>query len=145
MILLDVNVLVQVHREDADQHSEVESWLLQAMKEPVGVGVTDLVLSGCLRVITHPKVFREPTPLAEALGFIEDFRERNAVHVLAPGPNHWSVFMDLCRRAEAVGNHVPDAYHAAVALEYGCEWISLDRGFSRYPGLRWRHPLDPVV
>jgi predicted nucleic acid-binding protein len=35
-----------------------------------------------------------------------------------------------------------DAYFAALAIEHGCEWITADRGFARFPGLRWRHPLD---
>ena len=39
------------------------------------------------------------------------------------------------------GNLVPDAYFAALALESGCEWLTADRGFARFPGLRWRHPL----
>lgn len=142
MILLDVNVLVAAHREDAEDHAEVRGWLESELASPAGVGVTDLVLSGTLRVITHPKIFRTPTPLRAALDFVEDFRARDEVHLFAPGPDHWQVFTELCRKVGAKGNLLPDAYHAAVAIEAGCEWISLDRGFSRFPGLRWRHPLD---
>ena len=142
MILVDVNVLVHVHREDAERHAEFRAWMAAALAGPSGVGVSDLVLCGCLRVITHPKVFKEPTPLAAALDFLEDFRSRPEVHVLAPGPGHWGIFTGLCRRVEARGNLAPDAYHAALAMEYGCEWITLDRGFARFPGLHWRHPLD---
>jgi toxin-antitoxin system PIN domain toxin len=142
VILLDVNVLVAAHREDAEDHAEVRGWLESELASPAGVGVTDLVLSGTLRVITHPKIFRTPTPLRAALDFVEDFRARDEVHLFAPGPDHWQVFTELCRKVGAKGNLLPDAYHAAVAIEAGCEWISLDRGFSRFPGLRWRHPLD---
>ncbi|MDR7300981.1 putative nucleic acid-binding protein [Haloactinomyces albus] len=46
------------------------------------------------------------------------------------------------QRSDAKGNLVPDAYLAAIAIEHGCEWITADRGFARYPGLRWHHPLD---
>jgi hypothetical protein len=142
MILLDVNVLVHVHREDAERHGEVTDWLEAALEGPQAVAVSELVLSGCLRVITHPRVFKDPTPLALAWDFVEDFRSRPEVHLLAPGPGHWEIFTRLCRQVEARGNLIPDAYHAALAIEYGCEWISLDRGFARFPGLRWRHPLD---
>jgi len=142
VILLDVNVLVAAHREDAEDHIAVRKWLESELAAPAGVGVTDLVLSGTLRVITHPKIFRTPTPLRTALEFVEDFRSRDEVHVFAPGPDHWQIFTDLCRKVGSKGNLVPDAYHAAVAMEFGCEWMSLDRGFSRFPGLRWRHPLD---
>jgi len=142
MILLDVNILVHVHRQDAERHAELKGWIEAALQEPAGVAVSDLVLSGFLRIVTHPKVFKKSTPLSNALEFLDDFRSRDEVHVLTPGPTHWQIFTDLCRKAEVRGNLIPDAYHAALALEYGCEWITLDRGFSRFPGLRWRHPLD---
>ena len=142
MILLDVNILVSAHREDADQHREIRSWLESSLQEPAGVAVSELTLSGCLRVITHPKIFKKPTPLALALEFLEDFHFREAVHLLVPGAGHWKIFIDLCRCADARGNLVPDAYHAALAIELGCEWLTLDRGFARFPGLKWRHPLD---
>ena len=35
-----------------------------------------------------------------------------------------------------------DAYHAALAIEHGAEWITTDRDYARFTGLRWRHPLD---
>jgi len=142
MILLDVNILVSAHREDAEQHREIRSWLETALREPAGIAVSELALSGCLRVITHPKIFKKPTPLVLALEFLEDFRARDEVHILGPGPGHWKIFIDLCRRGDARGNLVPDAFHAALAMELGCEWLTLDRGFARSPRLKWRHPLD---
>jgi uncharacterized protein len=143
MIIVDVNILVCAYREDAENHTEVKRWLERCLNAPAGVGVSELALSGCLRVVTHPKVFKEPTPLRLALDFVDDFRARKEVHVLAPGPHHWGIFIDLCRKADARGNLVPDAYHAALAIEHGCEWISLDRGFARFADLKWRPPLDP--
>ena len=142
MTLLDVNILVGAHREDAEQHREIRSWLESALREPAGIAVSELALSGCLRVITHPKIFKKPTPLAMALEFLDDFRARDEVHVLGPGPGHWKIFIDLCRRGDARGNLVPDAFHAALAMELGCEWLTLDRSFARFPGLKFRHPLD---
>ena len=142
MNLIDVNILVEAHREDAGHHREILEWVKACISSPPGVAVSELVLSGCLRVITHPKVFKEPTPITQAVEFIEDFRSRESVHILAPGPRHWKIFVDLCRRLELRGNSIPDAYHAALALETGCEWVSLDRGFARFPGLHFRHPLD---
>ncbi len=47
----------------------------------------------------------------------------------------------LCVEVGAKGNLVPDAYLAAMAIEAGCEWVTTDRDFSRFKGLRWRHPL----
>ena len=40
------------------------------------------------------------------------------------------------------GSRMPDACHGALATEHGCEWVTLDRGFSVYPGLRLLNLLD---
>jgi hypothetical protein len=48
----------------------------------------------------------------------------------------------LCRLGGVRGNLVPDAFLAALAIESGSEWVTADRDFARFPGLRWRHPLD---
>ncbi len=142
MKLLDVNILVHAHREDSERHREIKGWLEAALDQPEGVAVSELVLSGCLRVITHPKVFRKPTPLIVALNFVESLRNLASVRIIAPGEDHWAIFTSLCSKAEARGNLVPDAYHAALAMETGCEWVTLDRGFARFSGLRVVHPLD---
>jgi uncharacterized protein len=62
--------------------------------------------------------------------------------VLAPGPRHWEIFVRLCAAAGVRGSLVPDAYLAALAIESGSEWITTDRDFRRFPGLRLRHPLE---
>ena len=61
---------------------------------------------------------------------------------LRPGGGHWRLFRDLAGRLRLRGNRLPDAYHAALAMEHGCEWVTLDRGFSIYPGLSVRNLLD---
>jgi toxin-antitoxin system PIN domain toxin len=99
------------------------------------------VLSGVLRILTHPRVFAEPTPLRDALGFVHALRERPNCVEIAPGPRHWEIFTELCHATEAAGNAVPDAYLAALAIESGSEWITTDSGFACYGGLRWSHPL----
>ncbi len=141
MKLLDVNLLVAAHREDAPQHHAIRSWLESQLGKPPGIALSDLVLSGFVRVVTHPKVFKTPTPLETALEFAIDLRARSSVTIVRPGTGHWEIFLKLCRSADARGNLVPDAYHAALAIEYGFEWTTLDRGFARYPGLRWSCPL----
>lgn len=140
MKLIDVNILVAAHREDAEQHQTIRPWLESQLEKPPGIALSDLVLSGFVRVVTHPKIFKIPTPLAEALDFAVDLRARSVVTIVRPGVSHWEIFLRLCRSADVRGNLVPDAYHAALAIEYGLEWITFDRGFARYPGLRWSVP-----
>lgn len=139
---VDVNVLVHAHREDSPNHARYRAWLERACvaDEPLGVG--SLVLSGFVRVVTHPRVFADPSPLEVALGFAEAIRQAPSVLALAPGRRHWDIFARLCEQADARGNLVPDAYLAAMAIEVGASWYSADRDFARFPGLRLRHPLD---
>ncbi len=92
--------------------------------------------------MTHPRIFSPPSPLRAALGFVAALRSHPHAVPIAPGERHWEIFLDLCQRAEARGSLVADAYLAALAIESGCEWITTDRDYSRFPGLRWRHPLD---
>lgn len=58
--------------------------------------------------------------------------------MVTPGDRHWDIFEELCRQVDARGNLVQDA----LALEWGCEWLTLDRDFARFPGLRWRAPFQ---
>lgn len=94
-----------------------------------------------MRVVTHPRVFAPPVPVAEELEFAETLRAQPNVVMLGPGPRHWEIFAGPCRQADARGNLVADAFFAAVAIESESEWITTDRDLSRFPGLRWRHPL----
>lgn len=142
MILLDVNILVYAHREDAPDHPAYREWLEVRLNSLEPCGLSNLVLAGCLRIITHPKIFTPPTPLTEAFLFVEQLRSHSSVRIVNPGAAHWRIFTQLCQKVQAKGNSIADAYHAALAIESGCEWVTTDRGFARFPGLRWRHPLE---
>ena len=146
MILCDVNVLLHAHKEGSSAHEVLRPWLLDALNdEDMPFGVSDLVLSSLVRIATNRRVFDRPSTLAEALAFAQVVRDAGNAVLIQPGPRHWDVFARLCRRVGASGNLVPDAYLAALAIENGCEWISTDRGFARFPGLRWRNPLDEAA
>ncbi|MDL5158895.1 type II toxin-antitoxin system VapC family toxin [Actinomycetospora termitidis] len=142
MIACDVNVLVHAFNADDPHHEPYREWLEGAASGPEPLGLPSAVASGFVRVVTHPKVLAEPLDVARALDLVGMLRSAPSVVTLDPGPRHWSLFDDLCRRTGARGNAVPDAFLAALAIEHGCVWVTADRGFARYPGLRLRHPLD---
>ena len=142
MILPDVNTLVYAHHRDSVGHDHYRSWWEGVVNGSSAFGVADLVLSGFVRVVTHPRVFDEPMRPQVAMAAAEAMRARSNASAVKPGERHWSLFADLVRTTDAKGNAVPDAYLAALAIESGSEFVTCDRGFARYPGLRWRHPLD---
>jgi uncharacterized protein len=141
LVLPDVNVLVYAHRRDVPEHDRISSWLEEVANGSASFGLSTLVLSGMLRIVTHPRVFAVPTPIDTALEFVKALLARPNCLEVRPGPRHWEIFTELCAATAATGNHVPDAYLAALAIESGSEWITTDGGFSRFDGLRWRHPL----
>ena len=132
----DVNVLVCAFREDAAHHGRCRSWLTGALSGRERLGLSELVLSGVLRVLTHPRVFHPPTPTAAAVEFVDALRAQPGALPLRPGDGHWRIFRGMCASLRLTGNRIPDAWHAALAIEHGCEWVTLDRGFSMFPGLR---------
>jgi len=140
--LFDVNVLVNAYREDAVHHEPCRDVVEEAMSSPAAFGLAPLVLSGFLRVVTHRRVFKTPTPLHDALEFVDALSSAPQAVFVRPGKRHWTIFTDLCLQARASGNLVPDAYLAALAVESGCEFVTTDRDFARFDGLTWFDPLS---
>jgi toxin-antitoxin system PIN domain toxin len=140
VILADVNVLVYAHRQDLPQHERISAWLGEEVESGRSFALCDASLTGFLRIVTNGRVFTSPTPLDVALQSIEELRgQPGAVHV-SPGGRHWGLFAELCSNVGARANDIPDAYLAALAIESGSELVTADRGFGRFPGLRWSTP-----
>jgi toxin-antitoxin system PIN domain toxin len=131
MVLLDVNVLVRAFREDAPSILTFKVWVDSIVNAESTFGLSDLALSGFLSIVTHPRVSDPPTPVNAALDFAETLRSQPNCLSISPGERH-------CREFEARGNLIRDAHFAALAIESGSEWITTDRDFSRFEGLKWR-------
>jgi uncharacterized protein len=140
MILPDVNVLVHAFRSDSTDHNLCRSWLDEVVNGESRYGISTQVLSGVIRVTTHPRVFSQPSGLKEVIAFCELVMGQPHCVIIQPGSQHWSIFSRLCKDADARGNLVPDAWYAALAVEFGCEWVTLDRDYARFPALKWRLP-----
>ncbi|MCU0578724.1 MAG: type II toxin-antitoxin system VapC family toxin [Desulfobacterota bacterium] len=140
MILPDVSILVHAFRADSSHHSLCKWWMEKIVNGDSRFGLSPQVLGGVLRITTHPRVFKEPSSLADVVGFCEILLAQPHCVVIQPGERHWGIFTRLCLEADARGNLVPDAWFAALAIESGCEWITLDRDYARFQGLKWRVP-----
>ena len=141
MLIADVNVLLPAFRADAPDHDRLRSWLTDRLEADEPFGVSELVLSAVVRVATNHRAFSPPASIDEALAFCAAVRAAPAAVVVNPGQRHWELFAGLCRSAQARANLVPDAYLAALALEQGATFVTRDRGFARFPGLRLIDPL----
>jgi len=141
MFLMDVNVLVYAHREDTPDHLAYREWLESLINGNAAYGYSELVLSGFLQVVTHPRVFEIPCALTSAVIFANQIRKASHAIGLAPGPMHWNIFLQCLEQINAKGNEISDVYHAALAMEWNCVWVTTDKGFKRFKGLKARHPL----
>jgi len=139
--ICDVNVFLYAFRAEAARHAEYREWLEARLRAPEPFGVSELALSGFVRLVTNPRVFQPPAPLADAFRFTAAVLGGPETVVLGPGPQHWATFERLCLVHSLQGADVADAYFAALAMVYGATWVTADRGFTRFDGLKVRHPL----
>lgn len=141
MVLPDVNVLVYAHRKDSPHHDAARRWVEDMIRSDRAYGMSELVVSAFIRIVTHPRVFNPPSPLDAALTFAEEVMTPAHAVRIAPGPRHWEIFARLCRDVKANGNLIADAYLAAMAIESGCEWVSTDGDYARFNDLVWTRPF----
>jgi uncharacterized protein len=142
VILPDVNVLVYAFLEDAEYH-RLHRRLLESALANEELLLPDAVLSGFLRIVTNRHVQAVPAPIKEAFAFTTALAR--GARVLDHSRAVWRVFGDLIDHDEQiVGNRVPDAYLAAVAISHRARLATRDRGFARFPGLRWFDPVSAL-
>ena len=140
MILPDVNVLIYAFRKDTPQHAICRPWLVSLISGDARFGLSPVVLGAVVRITTNSRAFRTPSSIEEAFGFCEDLLGQPHCQVVAPGERHWGIFKRLCIETDTRGLRVTDAWFAALAIEWGCDWITLDRDYARFPGLKWQVP-----
>jgi hypothetical protein len=137
----DVNVLIYAFRDDSMRHAEYRDWLKSVRDGQSAYAICPQVLAAVVRIVTNPRIHKRPSHLENVLFFCDALLAPGHCQIISPGARHWGIFRDLCRKGQATGNLVPDAWFAALAIECGCEWITTDRDYARFPGLRWRTPF----
>lgn len=141
MILPDVNILVYAFRREAEQHEVYARWLGRVIDGAEELALHDPVLSGFVRIVTNPRFLSDPAPAGLALDFVQRLREAARARWIPSGHRTWEMLARLVGEDRGIrGNLIPDAHLAAVALTHGARLASADRGFGRFPGLRWFDP-----
>ena len=140
MILPDVNVLIYAFRRDTPQHPTCLAWLQAVVDGDSAFGIAPLTLAAVIRITTNSRAFVEASTLAEAFRFCDHLLRQPHGRIIEPGDRHWDIFRQLCGDTSTAGPGVSDAWYAALAIEHGCTWITFDRDFARFPGLRWSTP-----
>ena len=141
MILVDANILLYAEDELSPRHDAARAWWDNELSGSSPVCLCWTVLAAFIRIGTNPRVFDHPLSLDQALARVQSWMDQPCARIVGPTERHWIVFQEMLRHGQAVANLVTDAHLAALAAEHGCELISTDSDFSRFPGIRWRNPL----
>ncbi len=142
----DVNVLVAASRSDHPHHAVARTWLEQtAMAAASGSALTvmPMVLASFLRLVTSPNIFQAPTPVDDAVGFIDALLSSQGVQLATLG-SEWPRLRQLCIDKQLAGNDLPDAWLAAATMHLGEHLVSFDRGFRKWLGRSQFTLLEPV-
>jgi uncharacterized protein len=142
MLLLDVNLLLAAHREDHPDHVPVRRWFDGLLLKEESFAVPAMIWTSFLRLATNRRIFSVPTPLNDAFGFVEAIVGQPNHLAIRPGSRHLDLVKQLCVEGDAVGDLVPDAVIAALALEHGAAVATLDRDFARFASVKHLNPLD---
>jgi toxin-antitoxin system PIN domain toxin len=140
VILPDVNVLIYAFRKDSVRHDVCKPWLDRVVSSDAQFGLSPLTLSAVARITTNPRIFREPSPIAEVFAFCDNLLSQPHCEVVRPGSRHWAIFKRICVEADVKGPRVADAWFAALAIERACLFITYDRDYARFRELEWREP-----
>jgi toxin-antitoxin system PIN domain toxin len=143
LIIPDVNVLIYAFRESAPDHAAYADWLAGVVAGDDEIGLLDTVLTGFVRIVTNPRIVDPAAGTDTALEFVRVLRSARRAVLLGSTAALWQRVETLALSDGALrGNYIPDLYIAAAAIEYGGTVATADRGFGRYPGLRWFTPVS---
>lgn len=144
MIALDTNILIHARRREMTHHRRARELLRGLAEGELPWALPWPCLYEFIRVVTHARVFDPPTDLDAALADVESLLESPSLVMLGEGPGHPAHMVRALRSGRAMGNLAHDAHIAALLIEHGVdEFLTLDRDFSRFPGLKHRSPFEP--
>jgi toxin-antitoxin system PIN domain toxin len=142
VIAVDTNLLVYAHREDSSWHRLAAGRLAQLAQGVVPWAIPWPCLHEFLAIVTHPRIYSPPTPLARALDQVDAWIESPSLVLPSEGEEYWPTLRSIAARGRIAGPVVHDARVAALCRHHGVrELWTADRDFSRFQGLSIRNPL----
>ena len=142
MIVLDANLLVYAYLALSPFHREAKTWMESVLSSGQPVGLPWQTAGAFLRLITNPKVIGERVTTEDATALLDQWIAQPNVRMLAPGEHHWPLLRQMITAGQAHGPLITDAQLAALTIEHGGVLHTTDRDFARFPGLRWKNPLE---
>lgn len=141
MIVPDANILLYAWDSSSSLHARAKEWVESVFSSGDPVGLAWQNIAAFLRITTNPRLAAQRFRMQEAVGIVETWLHQPGIRILTPGERHWALLKDLLLQSQVSGPDVTDAQLAALTIEYGGTLYTTDRGFARFPGLRWTNPL----
>jgi len=142
VIGVDTNVLVYAHRADSPWNAAASRQLTDLAEGRAPWAIPWPCVHEFLAIVTHPRIYKPPTPRALAIGQVEAWLESPSLVVIGEVEGYWQTLKSLLEAGMIAGAPVHDARIAALCLLHGVEELwSVDRDFSRFPALKTRNPL----
>jgi len=138
--------LVYAHRADSEWHAPARTRLEELAEGAAQWAIPWPCLHEFLSIVTHPRIYRPPSTIAQALDQVRAWIESPSLVLLAESGFHFETLANLLSSSRTVGPRAHDARIAAVCLDHGIDELwSADRDFSRFPEILVRNPLVPVT
>jgi toxin-antitoxin system PIN domain toxin len=141
MIVVDANILLYAYDVDSVYYTASRKYLENTFSSSDLVGLPLQCVSAFLRISTQKGALRAPYSVEEAVGFVREWLALPNIQLLTAGERYWTILQRMLLEGHAAGRLVTDAGIAAMTIEYAGELHTNDRGFARFPGLRWKNPL----
>jgi uncharacterized protein len=135
MRLWDVNLWIYAFRSDSPLHDKAFDSIQTALDRRESFLFCPGIASSFLRLVTNPRIFKEPSLIAEAWLFVDALESHPAAVFADMDPMAFGIFKHLCLAADTSGNAIPDAYLAALAIRRDALFVTADRGFARFKGI----------
>ena len=89
-----------------------------------------MVVASFLRLVTNSKIFAHPTPVDEAVGFLDALFTVPGVE-MPPLGAEWPMLRRLCVERKLAANDIPDAWLAAAVIQLGEHLVTFDADFKK--------------
>jgi toxin-antitoxin system PIN domain toxin len=142
MIVLDANILLYAQDSTSPHHLAARGWIDKVFSGKETIGLPWQSVWAFLRISTNKQIYTAPLSMEQAIDVVEEWIELPQVQLMVPGGKHWGILKEMLLKGRVRGPQSTDGQLAAIAIEYGGILHTTDRGFARYPGLRWFNPLD---
>jgi toxin-antitoxin system PIN domain toxin len=141
VILVDANLLIYAQISSSTDHEQARAWLSARLGSGLRVGIPWASILAYLRITTNPRVYARPLTITAAWEDVGSWLEQPGTWIPDPTEQHATVLQRLLLGGAVHGNLVTDAHLAALAIEHGLTLMTADRGFARFPGLRFENPV----